>query len=64
VAIAEEALRAGLLESAPAILAIGSADYPTAAVRPPYSLLDKRATEKLLGRHAPHWRSALRDTLA
>jgi len=40
------------------------ADYPTAAVRPPYSLLDKRATEKLLGRHAPHWRSALRDTLA
>jgi dTDP-4-dehydrorhamnose reductase len=64
VAIAEEGVRRGLLTSAPAILAISSADYPTPAARPPYSLLDKRATEKLLGRHAPHWRSALRETLA
>ena len=64
VAIAEEGLRTGLLRSAPAILAISSADYPTPAARPPYSLLDKRATETLLGRQAPHWRSALRETLA
>jgi dTDP-4-dehydrorhamnose reductase len=64
VAIAEEAVRQGRLRSAPPILAISSADYPTPAARPPYSLLDKRATEKLLGRHAPHWRSALRETLA
>lgn len=64
VAIAEEGLRSGLLRSAPAILAISSADYPTPAARPPYSLLDKRGTEKLLGRRAPHWRSALRATLA
>jgi hypothetical protein len=27
-------------------------------------VLDKRATERLLGRSAPHWRAALRDTLA
>jgi dTDP-4-dehydrorhamnose reductase len=64
VAIAEEGLRKRLLRSAPAIRAIGTADYPTAAARPPYSLLDKRATEQLLGRDAPHWRRALRETLA
>jgi dTDP-4-dehydrorhamnose reductase len=64
VAIAEEGLRKGLLKSAPAIRAISSAEYPTPAARPPYSLLDKRATEQLLGRAAPHWRSALRETLA
>jgi dTDP-4-dehydrorhamnose reductase len=64
MAIAEEGLRNGLLNSAPAIRAISSAEYPTAAARPPYSLLDKRATEELLGQQAPHWRSALRETLA
>jgi dTDP-4-dehydrorhamnose reductase len=63
VAIAEEGLRKGLLKSVPAIRAISSADYPTVAARPPYSLLDKRATEELLGQQAPHWRSALRETL-
>jgi dTDP-4-dehydrorhamnose reductase len=64
VAIAEEAVRLGLLPGAPPIVPIGTADYPTAAVRPAYSVLDKRATEKLLGISAPHWRIALRATLA
>jgi dTDP-4-dehydrorhamnose reductase len=64
VAIAEEALRLKLLPGAPAITPIGAADYPTAARRPSYSVLDKRATEKLLGISAPHWRTALRATLA
>jgi dTDP-4-dehydrorhamnose reductase len=64
VAIAEEALRLGLLPAAPAIVPIGSVDYPTAAARPAYSVLDKRATEQLLGVTAPHWRVALRATLA
>ena len=64
VAIAEEAVRCGRLPSAPPIVPIGTADYPTAAVRPAYSVLDKRATEKLLGITAPHWRTALRATLA
>jgi len=63
VAIAEEAATLGLLSSAPAILPIASADYPTAARRPPYGLLDKRDTERLLGMTAPHWRYALRETL-
>jgi len=63
VAIAEEALSAGVLASSPPILPIASADYPTAARRPPCSLLDKRETERLLGVTAPHWRRALRETL-
>lgn len=64
VAIAEEAMRLGILSVAPTITPIGTADYPAAARRPTYSVLDKRATEKLLGVRAPHWRTALRATLA
>ena len=64
VAIAEEAVRAGLLPAAPLITPIDTADYPSAARRPAYSVLDKRATERLLGITAPHWRTALRATLA
>lgn len=63
VAIAEEAVALGLLTSAPEIVPIGSADYPTAAKRPACSLLDKRATEHLLDTRAAHWRAALRETL-
>jgi dTDP-4-dehydrorhamnose reductase len=64
VAIAEEAVRAGLLPRAPPIVPIGTADYATAAARPAYSVLDKRATEQLLKVTAPQWRVALRATLA
>lgn len=64
VATAEEAVRLSLLPTAPPVVPIGTADYPTAAARPAYSVLDKRATEKLLKVTAPHWRIALRATLA
>jgi dTDP-4-dehydrorhamnose reductase len=63
VAIADEALALGLLASPPQIAPVGSEDYPSAARRPAWSLLDKRATERLLGVRAPHWRAALRETL-
>jgi dTDP-4-dehydrorhamnose reductase len=63
VAIGEEAVACGVLASSPPILPIASVDYPTAARRPPYSLLDKRDTERLLGVTAPHWRRALHETL-
>jgi dTDP-4-dehydrorhamnose reductase len=63
VAIGEEAVSLGVLASTPPIVPIPSADYPTAARRPPYSLLDKRDTERVLGMTAPHWRRALRETL-
>jgi dTDP-4-dehydrorhamnose reductase len=64
VAIAEEAVAVGILPSSPQVAPIPSADYPTAARRPPFSLLDKSDTERLLGIVAPHWRRALRETLA
>jgi dTDP-4-dehydrorhamnose reductase len=64
VAIGEEAVALGVLTSSPPIVPIASADYPTAARRPPYSLLDKRDTERLLGVTAPHWRRALHETLS
>jgi len=63
VAIAELATELKILSAAPVITPIAAADYPTLARRPRYSVLDKRATETLLGRSAPHWRQALRDTL-
>jgi dTDP-4-dehydrorhamnose reductase len=62
VAIQEEALAAGLLQRAVPIIPIRTADYPTPAARPAYSVLDKSATWAITG-VAPHWRTALRDCL-
>ena len=59
VAIQEEALDAGLLQKAIPIIPIATADYPTPAKRPAYSILDKRATNELIG-PAAHWRVPLR----
>jgi dTDP-4-dehydrorhamnose reductase len=63
VAIAEEARAMGLLEAPARVLPIATADYPTPARRPAYSVLDKSATWALLGRPAPHWRVNLRANL-
>lgn len=63
VAIAEEAVAAGLLTSLPSIIPITSANYPMPARRPAYAVLDKRSTENALALRAPHWRSSLRHML-
>jgi dTDP-4-dehydrorhamnose reductase len=63
VAIQEEALEAGLLDRAVPVRPIRTADHPTKATRPPYSVLDKSATWAALGRTAPHWRVNLRRML-
>lgn len=60
VAVQEEALAAGLLTRAVPVVPIASADFPTPAARPFYSLLDKGRTWELLGGPAPHWRANLR----
>jgi dTDP-4-dehydrorhamnose reductase len=60
LAIQEEALAIGLLSEAVAIIPIATADYPTPAKRPSYSVLDKSATFALTGLIAPHWRANLR----
>ena len=60
VAIAEEAHDLGLLARIPLIRPITTADYPTPAQRPAFSLLDCRATRAALGEEAVHWRTNLR----
>jgi len=64
VAIQEEALAAGLLEAAVPVIPINTADYPTPAKRPHYSVLDKTSMFALLGGPTPHWRSNLRLMIA
>ncbi len=64
VAIAEEALSAGVLNSMPVITPIATHEYPTPVRRPAYSVLDKSATHAALGVAAVHWRVRLREVMA
>lgn len=64
VAIQEEALAVGLLEKAVPVLPIITAQYPTAARRPHYTVLDSSSTFQALGQPAPHWRNNLRYLIA
>jgi dTDP-4-dehydrorhamnose reductase len=63
VAIWEEAAPLGLVNGGIEIMPIGTEDYPTAARRPAYSVLDKREAWAIQGRSAPHWRVNLRRML-
>ncbi len=63
VAIQEEALAIGLLDRIVPVTPIATADYPTPARRPSYSVLDKRSSIALIGHGAPHWRVNLRHML-
>jgi dTDP-4-dehydrorhamnose reductase len=60
VAIHEEARAIGLLTRTIPVIPIATVDFPTAARRPPYSLLDKQSTVAALGAPPPHWRANLR----
>jgi dTDP-4-dehydrorhamnose reductase len=64
VAIQEEAVARGLLPRAVEIVPIATADYPTRARRPAFSVLDSSAT-RALATSAPavHWRINLRTML-
>jgi len=62
-AIGEEALELGMLSHMPVIRPIPSSAYPTPAVRPAYSVLDKQSSRRELGLHAIHWRQQLRCML-
>ena len=63
VAIQEEALAIGLLNRAVPVIPIATADFPTPARRPHYSVLDKSSTIAALGAPAPHWHVNLRHML-
>ncbi|WP_109809650.1 dTDP-4-dehydrorhamnose reductase [Sphingosinithalassobacter portus] len=60
VAIQEEALGAGLLGTQVPVVPIATADFPTPARRPSYSVLDKASSFQTLGGPTPHWRHNLR----
>jgi dTDP-4-dehydrorhamnose reductase len=63
VAIGELGVAAGLLAQAAAVIPISTADYPTPARRPSYSLLDCAASRTTLGLQPLHWRAALHQVL-
>jgi dTDP-4-dehydrorhamnose reductase len=62
VAIAEEGAELRLLAPEVTVTPIATADYPTPARRPPYSVLDKRSLAAY-GLAPIHWRKRLRSVL-
>ena len=62
-AIAEEGRAAGLLQRGVEVLPISTAEYPTPAQRPSYSVLDRTSTETALRIAAAPWRENLRKML-
>ena len=63
VAIMEESLDRGLIETPIPIHPITTAEYPTPAARPSYSVLDCAASRRAIGAEALQWRVALREML-
>jgi dTDP-4-dehydrorhamnose reductase len=63
VAVGELGTELGLLEGRAQVNPITTADYPTPAQRPSYSLLECSTTRKALELPATHWRQALRELL-
>jgi dTDP-4-dehydrorhamnose reductase len=63
IAIFEEAQQLGFELKVQRVVPITTADYPTPATRPAYSVLSGQKTAAVLGNHAPHWRQGLRKML-
>lgn len=62
-AIFEEAHARGLIARRPTVLPIGTAEFPTRATRPAWSVLDSGRLCAEYGVGIPHWRQALGSTL-
>lgn len=62
VAIFEEAKQLGFPLKIKQVTPITTADYPTPAKRPPYSVLSNQKISAILG-HPPYWRDSLRQML-
>jgi dTDP-4-dehydrorhamnose reductase len=63
VAIFEEAATLGFPLKIEQVIPITTAEYPTPAKRPAYSVLSSRKISHLLGNVPPHWRQSLRAML-
>ncbi|MEG4211387.1 dTDP-4-dehydrorhamnose reductase [Microcoleus sp. S13_B4] len=64
IAIFEEAAQLGLPLKVQRVIPITTAEYPTPAKRPAFSVLSTVKISALLGTHPPHWRQGLRQMLA
>jgi len=62
-AIFDEAHARGLLARVPRVVPIGTADYPTPARRPAWSVLDASNFEQKAGIHLPDWHEGLRQAM-
>jgi dTDP-4-dehydrorhamnose reductase len=62
-AIVEGAAARGLIPRAPRVVPIATADYPTRARRPAYSVLDVSRLENAFGLQLPDWRAGLDQVL-
>ncbi len=60
LAIFEEAQNLGIPLKVQAVKPIATADYPTPATRPSYSVLNCQKIARTLGHSAPHWKESLR----
>lgn len=63
VAVQEEALALGMLENPIPLRPLRTADYPTPAKRPAYSVLDKTSSWQDFELEGLHWREGLRQML-
>jgi len=63
-AIMEDAFAGGLIARKPRVVPIATADYPTRAHRPPYSVLDTGGLRRDYALTLPDWRQALSATLS
>ena len=57
------AVEVGLLAKAPTVNPISTAQYPTPAKRPAWSVLDSRTMHNTFGIAAPHWQNDLKEVL-
>lgn len=62
-ALLEEAQVQGLIARRPVVVPIATADYPTRARRPAYSVLDTSRVRNEYGLSLPRWEQALADTI-
>ncbi|MGB3191737.1 MAG: dTDP-4-dehydrorhamnose reductase [Limnoraphis sp.] len=64
IAIFEEAKQLGFPLKIQRVVPISTAEYPTPARRPAYSVLNTQKISAILGTYPPHWRQSLRKMLS